>query len=79
MRPDGTTPTSASHESIVLSMSADPEPDHSVINVDPQSAVVKPNPDGVKAAHSLEMKRGMPGILFKQLELTIRKLAHSHG
>jgi hypothetical protein len=60
-------------------MSADPEPHHSVINVHPQGAVVKPNPDGVKAAHSLEMKRGMPGIAFEQLKLTIRKLPDEQG
>jgi hypothetical protein len=40
---------------------------------------VKPNPDGVKATHSLEMKRGMPGIAFEQLKLTIRKLPDEQG
>jgi hypothetical protein len=60
-------------------MSADPEPHHSVISVHPQSAVVKPNPDGVKAADALEMKRGMSGIALEHLELTIRKLADGQG
>jgi hypothetical protein len=60
-------------------MSADPEPHYSAISVHAEGAVVKSNPDGVKAADSLEMKRGMPGILFKQLELTIRKLANGQG
>ncbi len=60
-------------------MSADPEPHHSVISLHPQSAVVKPNPDGVKATHSLEMKGGMPGIAFEQLKLAIRQLAYGEG
>jgi hypothetical protein len=60
-------------------MSTNPEPHYSVFSVHPQGAVVKPNPDGVKAARALEMKRGMPGILFKQLELTIRKLPDGQG
>ena len=58
-------------------MSTDPEPDNSVISVDPEGAVVKPNPNGVKAAHALEMKRGMSGIAFEQPKLTIRKLTDS--
>lgn len=69
-----TSRASASHESVVLRVSADPEPHHPVVSVHTQGAVVKPNPDGVKAAHALEMKRGMSGIAFEQLELTIRKL-----
>jgi hypothetical protein len=38
--------------------------------------------DGVSnrnPAHALEMKRGMPRILLKKRELTIRKLADGHG
>ena len=69
---------SASHESVVLGMRADPEPHYSVISVHPKSPVVEPNPDGMKAAHSLEMKRRMFGIAFQQIELTIRDLADSH-
>jgi hypothetical protein len=60
-------------------MSTDPEPHYSVFSVHPQGAVVKPNPDGVKAAHALEMKRGMSGIAFEQLKLTIRKVANGQG
>ena len=60
-------------------MSTDPEPHYSVISIHPQGAVVKPNTDGVKAADALEMKGGMPGILFKKLELTIRKLPDGQG
>ena len=71
--------TSASYQSVVLGMSTDPEPHHSVISVHPEGPIVKPNPNGVKAAHSLEMKRGMSGIAFQQLKLTIRKLANGQG
>ena len=60
-------------------MSADPEPHYSVISVHTQGAVVKPNSDGMKAAHSLEMKRRMFGITFQQLKLTIRKLTDGYG
>jgi hypothetical protein len=60
-------------------MSTDPEPYYFVFSVHAQRAVVKPNPDGVKAAYALEMKRGMPRILLKERELTIRKLADGQG
>ncbi len=60
-------------------MSADPEPHYSVIGVHTEGPVVEPNPDGVEAAHSLEMKRRMSGIAFEQLELTIRELANRQG
>jgi hypothetical protein len=70
---------SASYESVVLRMSTDPEPHNAFISVHPQRPVVKPNADGVKATHSLEMERGMPGIPFQQLELTIRKHADGQG
>jgi hypothetical protein len=60
-------------------MSANPEPYYFVFSVHAQCAVVKANADGVKAAYALEMKGGMPRILLKKRELTIRKLADGQG
>src|SRR5438876_471905 len=72
-------PTSASHEPVVLRMATDPEPHHPAVSVHAEGSVVKSNPHGVKAVHSLEMKRGMFWIAFEQLKVTIRELADGQG
>ena len=72
-------PTSASHEPVVLRMATDPEPHHPAVSVHAEGAMVKSNPDRVKAVHPLEMKRGMFWIAFEQLKLTIRELADGQG
>jgi hypothetical protein len=50
---------------IVVGMAANPEPDESVWRFDREGAVVSSNPSRPEAADLLEVKRGMPGVLFQ--------------
>ncbi len=50
------------HEVVVLSVSADPEPEHSIGTLDPERPMMDPNAHRPEGAHALEVRRRMPRI-----------------
>ena len=63
-------------QTIIVGMTADPEPDESVGRLDSQGSIVSADPCGPEAADLLELKRRMPGILFQARVGLIGEIAH---
>ena len=66
-------------QAVVLRVSADPEPDDSIIAFDSERAVRCADPDGPKLPNLLEMERWVPRIGREKFELFARELLYRLG